>query len=69
MREQKKKREDMKKYSVTIIWLPEDIQQRNPKWSIDECRAWLLKNESNLKDVMTQSGNEILDSIDYRGLK
>lgn len=55
-------------FSVTITWLPEDVQNLLPDLSEDEAEEALIKVSKILKDRSTEEGWQILeDALSFSG--
>jgi hypothetical protein len=48
---------------AVVSWCAEDIQERKPEWSDEQCNAFLGDNEDEIQCEMIGRGWEV---IDYR---
>jgi hypothetical protein len=44
-----------------VTWAIEDIKNRKPKWSDDECREFLCDIEGKIQDAMCEAGWSVID--------
>lgn len=51
-------------YAVVAITVDE-IQQRRPEWSREECRQFLMQFESVIQQRMEDAGTQVLDELLY----
>lgn len=55
-----------------VEWTPHDVQTLAPKWTIEECEAWLQQNARFLQEELVVRGWECLEAmlpVETKGLE
>lgn len=50
------------KYGI-VKWQIADIKDRRPDWTDKQCHDFLQDNERHIKDRMTETGWEVIDTL------
>lgn len=48
---------------ATVQWMPEDIQQLQPDWTLEQCEEWLQSNETHLSDRLIELGWDVIGDL------
>jgi len=54
---------EKKPFSVTIVWLPEDIKALNPTWTMAQCEQWLFEHRKCIQDRSIELGWEVINDL------
>ena len=46
-----------------VKWLPEDIQEILPEWTLDQCTEWLYNNQKYIAEGMVEAGWDIINAL------
>jgi hypothetical protein len=48
---------------VQVTWLPSDIQEVRPNWSLEKCEKWLDENRKSIHDRSVELGWEVIETL------
>lgn len=48
---------------ANVAWTPEDIETLREDWTLDECEAFLSRNEKHIRDRLIELGWNVIETL------